>query len=268
MGWVVYLAPGRHRRLLQANLQRYTAATEHYRTVLKQSIGEHGKTIFELPLAWFRPADRLVQLVRETEGMHHIEQARAQQHGIIFLTPHLGSFEIAGRYVASLAPVTFMYRPPKQAWLEPIMNAGRARANASMAPASVRGVRMMLRALKQGQAVGILPDHVPGGGEGVWVDFFGRPAYTMTLAARLQDASGAALIPFFAQRLPRGEGYKVIFAAPLDLHGLGAQDAALAMNRAVEALIARCPAQYMWGYNRYKHPAGAPLPPNDAVTHR
>ena len=93
-------------------------------------------------------------------------------------------------------------------------------------------------------------------GEGAWTDIFGRPAYTMTLVTRLQRASGAALIMAFAERLPVGRGYRLhleeVPAAGLDEAGL---------NRAVEAQVRRCPAQYLWGYNRYKTPAGAEPPP-------
>ena len=136
------------------------------------------------------------------------------------------------------------------------MVAGRSRWQATVAPANLRGVRMLYKALARGEAIGLLPDQAPGTGEGAWADFFGRPAYTMTLVRRLQQASGAALIMAFAERLPDGRGYRLHLE---ELPAAGLSEAAL--NRAVEAQIRCCPAQYLWGYNRYKVPEGAEPPP-------
>jgi KDO2-lipid IV(A) lauroyltransferase len=180
---------------------------------------------------------------------------RARGKGIIFLTPHLGCFEISALYGAQRLPLTVLYRPPKQRWLEPLMVAGRRRWQAVVAPATLRGVRMLYRALARGEAVGLLPDQAPGVGEGAWADFFGRPAYTMTLPRRLHERSGAAVIMAFAERLPRGRGYRLHLE---ELPGHALDEASL--NRAIEAQVRRCPAQYLWSYNRYKAPAGAAAP--------
>jgi KDO2-lipid IV(A) lauroyltransferase len=136
------------------------------------------------------------------------------------------------------------------------MVAGRSRSGAAVAPANLRGVRMLYRALARGEAIGLLPDQAPGVGEGAWAPFFGRPAYTMTLVGRLQQASGAAVIMAFGERLPDGRGYRLHFEEiaddPID---------EAALNRAVEAQVRRRPEQYLWSYNRYKVPAGAEPPP-------
>ena len=124
------------------------------------------------------------------------------------------------------------------------------------------GVRMVLKHLRRGGCTVLLPDQVPGLGEGEWVDFFGRPAYTMTLLGRLQESTGAAIVFCFAQRLAGGHGFDMHFM-PLE-SALPADRAAAArtVNEMVERLVRTCPVQYLWGYNRYKHPAGAPLPPS------
>jgi KDO2-lipid IV(A) lauroyltransferase len=99
---------------------------------------------------------------------------------------------------------------------------------------------------------------VPQQGEGVWADFFGRPAYTMTLPARLQQLSGAPIIAAFAQRQPRGRGYRLHFIHIGELAAGTPAQQARAINAAMESVIAHCPAQYLWSYRRYKAPAGAP----------
>jgi KDO2-lipid IV(A) lauroyltransferase len=200
--------------------------------------------------------------VVQVTGWDLVEAALAHRRGIVFLTPHLGCFEITAQYYAyrapADAPLTVLYRPPKKKAIEPLMRTGRERPNLRVASADRGGVRILLRALRQGEAIGILPDQAPGVGEGEWAEFFGRPAYTMTLSGRLAEASGAQVILAYAERLPQGRGYHLqLSLMPPPLAG---ESPARTLNRALEGLIRSCPAQYGWGYNRYKVPAGASAP--------
>jgi KDO2-lipid IV(A) lauroyltransferase len=184
---------------------------------------------------------------------------------MVFVTPHLGGYDMAGRYLYSRLPILAMYRPHKLFWLDQLLREGRNRGAApdgtNVAPANLAGVRMILKHLKRGGCTVLLPDQVPGEGDGEWADFFGRPAYTMTLPARLQQSTGAAMVFCLAERLPRAAGYRLhfeVFDAGLPEDR---RDAARILNAGVERMVRAYPAQYLWGYNRYKHPAGAPLPP-------
>lgn len=223
---------------------------------------ETGKGALELLVAWGRSPRGVARLVRECSGWEHVEAALAEKRGIVFVTPHLGGFDIAGRYLSSRLPfpLTAMYRPPKLRWLEPLMNAGRVRGNGKTAPATPAGVRQLFKTLKQREALIILPDQAPGEGGGVWAPFFGRPAYTMTLLARLAQSAQTSVLFFYGERLSFGRGYRV-HVVPMSgaFAGDAAADATL-VNRNVEALVRRCPAQYLWSYNRYKRPAGVELP--------
>lgn len=257
LGWLVYgLSPtyARHCRenLLASGLCRDESV---YRDTLHAVIAETGKSVTELCKVWFGSDAEIAQLVT-CDDWAVVEAARSAGKGIIFLTPHLGCFEISALYTAQRLPLTVLYRPPKRAALEDIMRAGRARGQVSLAPANIKGVRLLYKALRRGDAIGILPDQAPGVGEGEWADFFGRPAYTMTLVTRLQESSGAVVIMAFAERLPQGRGYRLHFKA-VAADPLGA----VALNRAVEDVVRSCPQQYLWGYNRYKVPAGAEPPP-------
>jgi len=120
----------------------------------------------------------------------------------------------------------------------------------------------MTRALTRGEAIGILPDQVPSGGEGVWAPFFGRAAYTTPLPARLANRNQTPVVMFTAIRKPLGQGWLMQASrlAPLSEDSL---IAATEINQALEAAILKAPEQFIWAYNRYKHPAGAELPPNN-----
>lgn len=261
LGWVAYWASPTYSRRLRENLYASGVCADEAqcRALLRQAIAETGKGVVELLALWFGPLERLQQMVVERNGWDTVEAARARGKGILFLTPHLGCFEITALYGAERLPLTILYRPPRQRWLERLMVAGRGRAQAQLAPTNLQGVRMLYKALARGEAVGVLPDQAPGEGEGVWADFFGRPAYTMTLVRRLQERSGATVIMAFAERLARGRGFRLFLREVPTEHFDEA-----ALNRAVEEQVQRCPAQYLWGYNRYKVPAGAEPPPAKA----
>jgi len=197
-----------------------------------------------------------------------VEKLRAQGRPIVFVTPHLGGYDVAGRYLWTHLPILAMYRPHKLYWLDQMMREGRNRGAApdgtNTAPATLAGVRMVLKHLRRGGCSIVLPDQVPGLGDGEWVEFFGRPAYTMTLLGRLQEASGAALVFCYAERLAHGEGFILHLAALEGDLPEQRREAAQRVNDMVEKLVRECPAQYLWGYARYKRPAGAPPPPQAA----
>ena len=253
LGRLTYVASATYAERTRDNLRQAGIAPD----LLPAAIAETGKGLTELPWIWGRSYDEVLGKVRECVGLEHIEAAQAQGRGIIFLTPHLGCFEISALYAARRMPITVLYRPPRIGFLEGVMRAGRERGQAKLARADVSGVRLLYKALKRGEAIGLLPDQVPSKGEGEWTEFFGRPAYTMTLAGRLAESSGATVLIAYSERLPRGEGY-VIHVEPLPLDFT--QPVARQINAALERTIRACPAQYLWSYNRYKIPRGVTPP--------
>lgn len=258
LGWFAYWLSPRYAQRMRENLARSGVAQgdAEYRRMLRAAVAEAGKGLLELFVVWGRPFDQALALVRQCDGWEHVEAARAAGHGVILLTPHLGCFEIAGLYCASRMPMTVLYRPPRLRWLQPIMESGRGRGTMTLAPTDVSGVRKLLGALKRGEAIGVLPDQVPGSGEGVWADFFGRPAYTMTLVGKLVERTQATVLLVFAERIERGKGYRLAFMPmPQPMSG-DAQADAQAMNAAVESVVRLRPEQYLWSYNRYKVPPG------------
>jgi KDO2-lipid IV(A) lauroyltransferase len=259
LGRITYATSGEYAARTRENLRQSNLAGNEadFASLLKQTTDEAGKGMVELPWVWLRPYKQVCATVRICNGWEHVTAADAQGKGIIFLTPHWGCFEITSLYIAQHLTLTNLYSSPKQGWLEPLMRSGRERGKARLATADLSGVRLLFKALKRGEAIGLLPDQVPSQGEGEWVDFFSRPAYTMTLGGRLARSSGAAVLLVYAERLPKGAGYKLSFE-PLALDFSGSVP--LQINAALERVIAISPAQYLWSYNRYKAPPGVEPP--------
>jgi len=242
LGTAAYLASPKYRRPLRANLAVAGYRGERFALAVAS---ESGKAILEMLAVWLRPQAEVLRWVREVRGEEYLAEAERRGKGVMVVTPHVGCFEMIAQWVSNRGPMTVLYRPPRMSALEPIMLAGRSRANLKSTTTDARGVRALLKALRAGEAIGMLPDQVPSRGEGEWTDFFGRPAYTMTLATRLAETTGATLVPICAERLPWGRGYRLhIETMP---ERLPDETPARWMNRTMEDLIRRWPEQYFWG---------------------
>ncbi|MFY8084877.1 MAG: lysophospholipid acyltransferase family protein [Rubrivivax sp.] len=266
LGWVVWMLSPVYRRRLQDNACLAGVSARDRRA----AVAEAGRMTLELPRLWLRPRQAPVPDPVRWEGAEFIEQALGRPGGLLILTPHLGSFEVAAHAYAQRfgprQPMTVLYRPARKAWLRQMEETARARPGLASAPASLGGVRQLMRALREGGTVALLPDQVPPQGQGVWAPFFGQPAYTMTLAARLARQTGATVLLSWCERLPPGRGH-VVHMTPWvqrwpDPQGLDDEawtlQAATAINQAMEELILRRPSQYLWGYHRYKQPRATP----------
>lgn len=249
LGWIAFLASPTYRRRFLANAGQ---AGLSFRAV-RPAVSAAGALIAELPRLWFGRPTRI-----EWEGAELVLRARAAGRGMLFLTPHLGCFEAAAQgYAADYGDITVLYRPARKPWLRDLVARSRERPRLAAAPTTLAGVKQILKALQAGHAVGLLPDQVPPQGLGVWAPFFGRPAFTMTLPVKLALQTGARILLVWGERLPWGGGYRVhVRPAPATLPSDPAA-AAAAVNALMEALIRECPGQYLWGYARYKSPAGS-----------
>lgn len=253
LGWVVFACSPAYRRRFIDNARHAGYAFAD----VAAAVGHAGRMVAEMPRLWLQAGSPPVRMV----NAECVERAWERGRGIVFLTPHLGCFELsvqaaAVRWGAERGPITILYRPARQPWLAEIMQTARNRPGINAVPTTLQGVRQMIKALRRGEAVGLLPDQVPPQGQGVWSPFFGREAYTMTLAARLAQQTGAAVVLARCEREPRGRGY-VLHLEDLPVTLAPELDAAvLQINQAMEHVIRQCPQQYLWGYARYKHPRG------------
>ena len=253
LGWLVFGVSPRYRQRFLAN----AAQAGYSFAQVRAAVGHAGRMVAELPRLWLGAMPAC-----DWDNVACIDEAYHSGKGVLFLTPHLGCFEItaqalAQRYHARFGPLTVLFRPARKPWMAPVMQAARQRPGLETAPTTLAGVRQMIKALRQGRAIGLLPDQVPPSGMGVWQPFFDRPAYTMTLAVRLAQQTGAQIRLIWGERLPMGKGY-LLHCRGLQSPLSGETDAAVAqMNLEMVRLIRECPGQYLWSYARYKQPRQA-----------
>ena len=261
LGHVSWLLDGRLRKTVERNLSlavtQQSAETRH--ALARQALVETGKAAFEVARIWGRGARRCLPLVREVRGEALLDEALARGKGMIVAAPHLGCWELLGYWLASRMPLAVLYRPPRQVWLEPLLVRVRGDLAAEQVRAEASGVRTLLRRLAGGGAIGILPDQKPRRGEGIDAPFFGVPASTMVLLPRLAQRTGATVLFAFAERLPRGAGYRVhILPAPDEIASQDTARACAALNRGVEACVRMAMPQYQWSYRRWPRDARPP----------
>ncbi|MEZ5740041.1 MAG: lysophospholipid acyltransferase family protein [Burkholderiaceae bacterium] len=252
IGWVA--SPG-YRRKLNSHL-----AQAGYKPgpIRRAAIVEAGKMIAECPFVWTHTPRAIIRkvLLSSTEALEVAEQ---RGKGVLILTPHLGSFEVAARFYAARRPITVLFKPPKIEFVRRWMVAARTNEGVEAVPPTIGGLRRMLRTLRRGDIVGLLPDQVPTEGDGEWATFFGKPAYTMTLPQRLVEMTGCTVLLATAERLSWGRGWRLHFEILPDV------PTPAVVNARFETLIRRLPSQYLWGYNRYKRPPGVPASGTEGV---
>jgi Kdo2-lipid IVA lauroyltransferase/acyltransferase len=249
-GYMAYRFDRRFKERIDSNLKRaFNTSNEHDLKQLTQlAIREIGKCLMEAPAIWFNTPHKNFHWVKECYGWEHVESALKKKKGIIFLTPHLGCFEITAQYYAHFHPITVLFKRPKKNWLADIVLSGRRHPQIHLAEANIQGVKLLMQALKKGEAIGILPDQVPNEGQGVWTQFFNTPAYTMTLVSKLAASSKATILIGFGHRLAKSQGYEV------HIEPLGQDHSPQGINDRLEMLIRKYPTQYLWNYQRFKKP--------------
>lgn len=256
IGQLVYLTSSVLRARFRANVDQAGVAFDKARP----AIGHAGKMLAELPKIWLGKPQPVV--IGE-QAKQLLDAVKNDPRGVLFFTPHIGCFELSAQAVSLYwggvrGPLTVLYRPARNPKIAEWMKTVRDRFGVQAVPTDLSGVRTMLKSLRKGGSVGLLPDQVPPYGLGIWSPFFGRPAYTMTMAAKLIEQTNPIVMIARCERLPKGAGF-ALFMDMLELdHQAGTVALVRLVNEAMERQIVLRPEQYMWGYDRYKHPKGMP----------
>lgn len=238
---------GRSARVTRTNIDLVYADSEAAwrQRLVRDSLRHTAMTLAEAVAMWTWPVPRVADLLQGVEGDHRLRP------GTLVIAPHLGNWEYLGYYLNTVAPLTALYQRPASDALDQTLTAARGRFGTRSAADSVAGLRRIVKALRTGGLVIVLPDQVPNEYAGVSAPFFGQPALTMSLVSRLLQRVDADVVIAAIMRVDGG--FKLHIDAVDD--ALRNPDPAVSvrtMNTAIESLVARDPAQYQWEYKRFR----------------
>jgi len=216
----------------------------------RDSMRQWGQTLMEVPVIW-RMGEKCLNRILSIEGENYYDEALGAGKGLLLVAPHLGNWEILGYWMSTKGSCNMLYQPPREPGLEDIILQGRKALGAKLVATDLRGVSSLIKALKNGEVAGILPDMEPEPANGEFAPFFGRPAMTITLVNRLQQKSGAPIVFAFAKRVKKGFELTII-KPDSAIYSENDGEALSAVNRGVEKLVRMAPAQYQWEYKRFK----------------
>lgn len=267
IGLCLWAARDRTRRVTERSLTlAYPQMRESdRRSLARASLRETGKLIAEIPIMWESPVPRCLDLIREFQGQHLLDEARSEGRGVVLIVPHLGNWELLGLYYSTQFSMAALYSPPKMAEMEDYMSQVRGRGGSELVRADRRGVLRLFSILREGGVVGILPDQVPDASGGTYAPFFGINVLSMKLVSRLVQKTGARAVVTYCERLPDARGFRLV-ADDVDkaLYEQDTDTSVAALNATVESVVRRIPEQYQWEYKRFrKRPPGQPNPYRD-----
>lgn len=220
--------------------------------LLRDSLRHTAMTALEAFVIWRQPFEKIKSCKLETDGFELVEKQQKSGRGLLLLAPHLGNWEVMGPIMPRrVEAITYMFQPSGMAAIDDLMIQGRSKDGVKLAPTNRKGVSQLLKALRAGEVVSILPDQVPDKGAGQVAPFFGHPAYTMTLVHKLIQRTQCDVLMIFAKRSP--EGFVLTVRTPDP--GISDANAAVslaALNNSVEACVREAPEQYQWEYKRFK----------------
>jgi Kdo2-lipid IVA lauroyltransferase/acyltransferase len=264
MGRLSWALSSRMTETTKINLQLcYPDDNSKHPLLARSSIINTFQTVTESGPAWLWPTEKVLEKVLQVEGLEFLQEAQANGRGTVVLAPHLGNWEVFGVYLnnCGCGPNTQLYQAPKNKHLDKLIYNARSRSGAKLVATNNKGVALLLKSLKMGEIVGILPDQVPPVSGGDYAPLFGKEVLTMTLVSRLIQKTGAKAVLGFATRIRSGKesGWKIIFRKPDELiYAEHIQTSLAAMNRSIESAVNEFPEQYQWEYKRFKR-----VPPDE-----
>ena len=261
IGWLAWASRSKLRTISMVNLSLCFPDWPELRKqqVAKASLIETGKALTESFWLWGRPNKDVLERLTIVEGEQLLRDAQASDSGLIVAAPHLGSWESCCLPLVTDELVNCLYKPPRLEAIEPMIIAGRKNMGSDIVRLNPAGIKHILRKLKDGKTVGILPDQEPDEANGHFAQFFAQPANTMTLLTKFANKTNATVLFCFAKRLPNGNGWQVHFRpCSDDVKSSDKAIATAALNKAIEQCVLACPEQYMWNYKRFRlHPDGS-----------
>ena len=254
IGSLLAIIPGKRVATCHTNIKACFPELSPYKQhlLVRKCFRQIARGLMEVGKLWLRPAEKNLAMIRSVEGQQYITESLEAGKGVILATPHLGSWELFGSYCSSQYPLTSMFQKPPLKGLNKLIKDGREGSGGRYVATDNSGIRALLKALRSGELIGILPDQVPSQG-GVLAPFFGHPALTMNLLSSLASKTNATVIFGFAERLPWSRGYKLHFLPPDELISSSPlEESAARINTQIEKCIRMAPDQYLWVYKRFQ----------------
>ncbi|MDJ0656610.1 MAG: lysophospholipid acyltransferase family protein [Xanthomonadales bacterium] len=254
IGTIIFCLPLNYRNNARDNLKRCFPEYGPLRRsfMLLRTMQETAKNFAEMGYLWARPPRKVLAKIREIQGEHLLDQAVASGRPILFGAPHLGAWELLSIFLASRTRISSLYRARKDAGLDRLILDARCRFGANMISTDAAGIRSLIKHLRAGETIGILPDHRPQSQQGVYAPFFGHPAYTATLFPKLCQRYKPVVLCGFARRLSFGRGYCIHICEPgPEIYSSDEQESAAALNATIETLARSAVSQYQWTYQRF-----------------
>ncbi|MET1162773.1 MAG: lauroyl acyltransferase, partial [Pseudoxanthomonas sp.] len=207
---------------------------------------------FETLRFWTRPPAENLARLRERRNEALYDAALASGKGVIVVAPHFGNWELLNQWLSSRGPIAIVYNPPESKVGDAFLLRVRGADNIRQVRAEGPAVRQLWKVLKEGGAVGILPDQQPKMGDGEFAPFFGIQALTMTLVSRLAERTGAAVLFAWCERTGADLDFALhVEPAPEGIADADPVAAATILNAMIERIARRDPSQYQWTYKRY-----------------
>ncbi|MBN2430553.1 MAG: lysophospholipid acyltransferase family protein [Acidobacteria bacterium] len=258
--WGVYLASGKHRRIARINLDiafpdKSTAEKRRIARRSFQNLGEHLVLVARFPS--LRKENQLHRLIHFA-GAEHFQQAKEQNRPVLFLTAHLGFWELMAFCHGVVARrVHFIVRNLNQPGLDELLCRYRS-LTGNVAIPKQNALRQVLRTLGRGEDVGILIDQNVQAKEGIFVDFFGKAASFTPGFALVALKSDAVILPSFMVHNPRGQArYTFHYLPEMPLEKTGDLETDIRRNtqrfaRTLEEAVRRWPEHWLWGHRRWR----------------
>jgi KDO2-lipid IV(A) lauroyltransferase len=250
IGMTGYYLAARRRHIAMTNIQLCfpELSPTQQCNLVQRHFASLGMGLLEMLNAWWS-SDQRLEKFGQIQGMEHLQQALARGHGVILLSAHFASLEIATRFLIMRLPVHATYRSHENPVIEYWMQKSRATHAEKAIPRE--SVREMVRSLRANKPLWFAPDQNFGHKSSVFAPFFNIPAATTTATARLARLSGAAVVPFFVTRV--ASGYQVILQPMLDNFPVADEvENATRINHLIEQQVRRAPEQYLWTHRRFK----------------
>lgn len=252
VGGLLAILPLSFVRIARRNLELCLPelAIEEREKILREHFRSLGVGIFETAMSWWS-SDARIRKLTQFEGEEHLQAALSRGRGAILLSAHFTTLEIGARALCARVAASVMYRPTSNVVLERFLMRNRGRQAKRAIPRD--DVRTLIAALKNNEPVWYAPDQSYRKKGAQMVTFFDIPAATNTATSRLARMTGAAVLPYFPERLPGSRGYRMVIQPMLE--NFPTEDPvadARRFNALIEAQVRRVPAQYLWIHRRFK----------------